>query len=119
MPGMNKLLLGKRVQIQLQVSVPATGRVVVNADAVKARLLTPGDERREVGQGPADWNSERDADPGHPTRPSLGHQGDTTCINPSSSSQASRSTGWIEQRTPRVRLPLGTARPPGQGVRLL
>jgi hypothetical protein len=52
-------------QRQRQVRVAAAGRMVVNADAVEARLLAAGGERRELGQWPADRNSERDADPRH------------------------------------------------------
>ena len=56
-------------QRQCQVSVPAAGRMVVDADAVEARVLAAGDERRDVGQGPADRNPEGDAEPGHLTKP--------------------------------------------------
>src|ERR1700694_4336921 len=50
---------------QRQVSVPATGGMVVNADAVEARLLAAGGERRELGQWPADRNSQSDAGARH------------------------------------------------------
>ena len=45
-------------QRQCQVGVAAAGRMVVDADAVEAGVLAAGDERREVGQGPADRNPE-------------------------------------------------------------
>jgi hypothetical protein len=39
----------------------------MDADTVEACLLAADDERGEVRQGPTDRNSQRDADPGHPT----------------------------------------------------
>jgi hypothetical protein len=39
----------------------------MNPNTVEARLLATGDERREVGQGPADRNSERNACSGYLT----------------------------------------------------
>jgi hypothetical protein len=39
----------------------------MDADAIQTGVLAAGDERCEVGQGPADWNSKSDADPGHAT----------------------------------------------------
>jgi hypothetical protein len=58
-------------QRQRQVDIATTGRMVVDADSVEARVFTPRDECRDVGQRPADRNSESDAEPGHPTHSSI------------------------------------------------
>jgi hypothetical protein len=36
--------------------------------AIEAGLLAAGDERSDVGQRPANWNPERDAEPAHRMR---------------------------------------------------
>jgi hypothetical protein len=39
--------------------------MVVDADAVEASVLAAGDEGRDIGQGPANRNPDRHAEPGH------------------------------------------------------
>ena len=52
-------------QSQRQISIAATGRVVVNANTVEAGVFATGDERRDIGQGTADGNPDSDAERGH------------------------------------------------------